>query len=110
MYKMEIDADILEHLKRRNEEILESGRPDWENAPRSSNEARVAKELRFDIKIIEQLLAEAKVRRQAPNLLYHLLVSYYLIRLRHLQYAEGALEGLLEVFTKFMGEGVNNLF
>ena len=97
-----LDVSILGFIKKENEEILEKGKPHWEGAPETSTEARVAKELRFDIKIIDQLIEEAKTRKQPPNLLYHLLVSYFLVRLSHIAYAEHSLEGLLNVLSKHM--------
>ncbi|MCK5344477.1 MAG: hypothetical protein KAR20_13780 [Candidatus Heimdallarchaeota archaeon] len=105
-----IDASILKFIKKENELILETGRPHWEGAPRTSTEARVAKELRFDIKIIDQLIEEARTRKQSPNLLYHLLTSYFLVRLNHIEYAENSLEGLLHVLSKYMEKEMNNVF
>jgi hypothetical protein len=55
-------------------------------------------------------MEEARIREQPPNLLYHLLVSYFLVRLNHIQYAETALEGLLNVLRKHMEKEMDNIF
>ena len=104
-----VDITILEHLKKENASILEEGRPYWENALRDSTEARTAKDLKFDIKIIEQLVGEAERREEEPSPLYHLLVSYYIVRLKHIRYAENALEGLLNIFSNFMEKEIDNI-
>ncbi len=101
------DMEILNFLQVKYTKILEEGKKDWGVDNPSPGAVRAAKDLLFDLEILERLKIESKEREgESPSPLYCFLLTYYLIRVDEVEYTENFIEAAVETLNKYMGKKI----